>query len=241
MGFSDLYISHFSFISITTLIPGIFSKIFIILSSAKFAIGALLTAEFARLSLSHTSPEKISERFVPISMGLAGSYGAVAATTLTSTGNTSIIGDCGTCPGTAITGFPPGKCTGITSAGGTAGCNAQAACLTAYNDASAAGPTIPLAALDLGGLTLGPGVYEFPTEAASLTGALTLDGLLDPEGLFIFLIHTTFKTAVGSQVLLINGSQACNVYFIVGSSATVGAASALQGNLLAYTSVSPPV
>lgn len=79
---------------------------------------------------------------------------------------------------------------------------------------------------------------NFPPKAALLTGASTLDGFLDPGGQFIFLIHTTFTTAVGSQVLLINGSQACNVYFIVGSSATVGAASALQGNLLAYTSVS---
>ncbi|KFZ19285.1 hypothetical protein V501_00724 [Pseudogymnoascus sp. VKM F-4519 (FW-2642)] len=95
-------------------------------------------------------------------MGLAETYGAIAATTLTSTGSTLITGDCGTCPGTSITGFPPSKCTGITSAGRTAACNAEAACLSAYNNAQAVTPTIALSVPDLGGLTLGPGAYTFP-------------------------------------------------------------------------------
>lgn len=72
----------------------------------------------------------------------------------------------------------------------------------------------------------------------NLTGALTLDGSSNAKGQFIFLIETTFGSAAGAQVKLVNGAQACNVYFIVGSSATVGAASALQGNLIAYTSIS---
>ncbi|TVY32419.1 hypothetical protein LSUB1_G008865 [Lachnellula subtilissima] len=156
---------------------------------------------------------------------------------LTSTGNTLITGNCGTCPGTAITGFPPGVCTGTTSAGGTAACLAEDACLSAYNNARAAGPTVALPAADLGGMTLPPGVYTFPTSAGSLTGAVTLDGATNATGQFIFLLATTFEAAAASQILLINGAQACNVYIIVGSSATVGAASALQANILAYTSV----
>jgi len=194
--------------------------------------------QFVSVSISHPSPEKIQKRFVPLDLGLAKTFGAVAATTLTSTGNTLIIGDCGTCPGTAITGFPPGECSGTTDAGGTAACDAEAACLTAYNDARAAGPTVALPAADLGGLTLDPGVYTFPTSAGTLTGAVTLNGTLDSNGQFIFLLDTTFGSAAASQILLINGAQAGNVYIIVGSSATVGAASELQGNLIAYTSVS---
>jgi hypothetical protein len=71
----------------------------------------------------------------------------------------------------------------------------------------------------------------------TLTGTLTLNGTLDAKGQYIFLINTTFGSAAAAQVLLINGAQACNIYFIVGSSATVGAASELQGNLIAYTSI----
>lgn len=201
-------------------------------------IFTVLTVHLARASLAIPSPDKPQKRFVPLNMGLAKTYGAVAATTLTSTGGSLIIGDCGTCPGTAITGFPPGVCSGITSAGGTAACDAQAGCLTAYTNARAAGPTVALPAADLGGLTLDPGVYTFPTSAGTLTGAVTMNGTLNPNGQFIFLLDTTFGSAAAAQILLINGAQACNVYIIVGSSATVGAASALQGNLIAYTSVS---
>jgi hypothetical protein len=209
---------------------------FITLKTTYFVV---LMAQFASVSLSHPSPEKnIEKRFIPLDLGLAKTYGTVAATTLTSTGNTSITGDCGTCPGTAINGFPPGKCSGTTSAGETAACGAEAACLTAYNDARAAGPTVALPATDLGGLTLDPGVYTFPKSAGTLTGAVTLNGTLDSNGQFIFLLESTFKSAAASQIVLINGAQACNVYIIVGSSATVGTASELQGNIIAYTSVS---
>lgn len=148
-----------------------------------------------------------------------------------------ITGDSGTYPGTAITGFPPGECSGTTSAGGTAASNAEAAVGTAYNNARAAGPTTALVSADLGGLTLDPGVYTFPTSGVTLTGTLTLNGTLNAKGQYIFLINTTFRSAAASQVLLINGAQACNIYFIVGSSATVGAASKLQGNLIAHTSI----
>ncbi|TVY39100.1 hypothetical protein LOCC1_G008838 [Lachnellula occidentalis] len=191
------------------------------------------------VSLAHPSIENAEKRqLVPLSMGLASSYGAIAHMTLTSTGNTLITGNCGTCPGTAITGFPPGVCTGSTSAGGTAACLAEAACLSAYNNARAAGPTVALPSADLVGSTLPPGVYTFPTASGTLSGTLTLDGALNPSGQFIFLMSTTFNAAAASKITLINGAQACNVYIIVGSSATVGAGSQLQANILAYTSVS---
>jgi hypothetical protein len=173
-------------------------------------------------------------------MGSAITFGAIAATTLTSTGATVITGDCGTCPGTAITGFGAGAgvCTGSIDAGNTAACNAEADCLTAYNDAAAKVHTNTLAATDLGGLTLDPGVYIFPTSNAALSTTLTLNGTSNANGQFIFQIATTFSTsATTSEVVLVGGAQACNVYFIVGSSATIGAGSQMQGNILAYTSI----
>ncbi|KND89221.1 hypothetical protein TOPH_06090 [Tolypocladium ophioglossoides CBS 100239] len=206
---------------------------FTIFSASRLALVALVTAQFSDLSLAHPTVEK---RGPPIVMGLAKTYGAIAATTLTSTGATLITGDCGACPGTAITGFPP--CTGVTVARGTAACDAEAACLSAYTNAQAMTPTIALSVPDLGGLTLVPGAYTFPTSAVTLTGILTLNGASNANGQFIFLITTTFGAMGASQVKLINGAQAGNVYFIVGSSATVGAAAALQGNILAYTSIS---
>jgi hypothetical protein len=86
-------------------------------------------------------------------------------------------------------------------------------------------------------LTLDPGTYTFPTSGVTLTGSLTLNGTLSTTGQFIFQITTTFGAQAASEVLLINGAQACNVYFVVGSSATIGGAAALKGNILAYTSI----
>jgi len=159
--------------------------------------------------------------------------------TLTNVGNTRITGSCGTSPGTEITGFPPGVCTKTNSAGGIAADNAEAACLNAYNNAAAKVPTAALRASDLGrGLTLPPGVYTFPTSAATLTGTLTLDGASNRRGQWIFQITTTFTASAASQIRTINGAQACNVYFIVGSSANIQAGAKLVGNILAYTSIS---
>ncbi|KFY65552.1 hypothetical protein V496_02495 [Pseudogymnoascus sp. VKM F-4515 (FW-2607)] len=205
-----------------------------ILSNGRVALFALAITQFSSI-LAHPS---IENRGVPIAMGAAKTYGAIGATTLTSTGNTLVTGDCGTCPGTAITGFPPGVCTGTTSAGGTAACAAEAACLSSYNNARALAPTAEaLPSSDLAGLALAPGVYKFPTSAVTNSAILTLNGATNTKGQFIFLIDTTFTTAASSKVVLINGAQACNVYFIVGSSATIGDATAMNGNILAYTSV----
>jgi Ice-binding-like len=104
-----------------------------------------------------------------------------------------------------------GVCTGSIDAGNTAACNAEAACLTAYNAAEALVPTSTLST-DLGGLTLPPGVYTFTTLNAALSTTLTLNGTSNTKGQFIFQIKTTFTTsATTAKVSLIGGAQACNV------------------------------
>ena len=207
---------------------------FTTLNAGKLAAIALL----AQVAVAHPTVEMKKRQTTPaILMGAAAGWGAIAASTLTNVGNTLIIGSCGTYPGSEITGFPPGVCTATTSAAGTAASNAEAACLTAYNNALAKVPTSALPASDLGGVTLPPGVYTFPTSAATLTGILTLDGARSPQGQWIFQITTTFDAAAASQILTIGGAQACNVYFIVGSSATIEAGAQLVGNILAYTSI----
>lgn len=199
---------------------------------------ALLTIamHFSTVSLGHPVLE---QRAAPIVMGVANTFGAIASSTLTSTGATVITGDCGTYPGTSITGFGAGmgSCTGSTDAGNTAASNAEAACLVAYTNAEALIPTKTLST-DLGGLTLGPGVYNFTTLDAVLSSTLTLNGTSNTNGQFVFQISTTFQTTTStSKVVLIGGAQACNIYFLVGSSATIVGGSELQGNVLAYTSI----
>jgi Ice-binding-like/Putative Ig domain len=173
------------------------------------------------------------------SLGTAASYGVLAASTVTNTGPTTVIGNVGVSPGTAIVGFPPGSVTGGTfhSADAVA-LQAQNDVTTAYNDLAGLpclGPN-NLTGLDLGGRTLGPGVYCF-SSSAGLTGTLTLNAAGDPNAQFIFQIGSTLTTATNSIVSVIGGGSNCNVYWQVGSSATIGTATAFAGNILALTSI----
>ncbi|RDL41688.1 Uncharacterized protein BP5553_01667 [Venustampulla echinocandica] len=197
------------------------------------------TGKLALLALSSSilAQPTVEKRSLIIDLDLAKSFGAVAGTSLNNTGATSITGDCGTCPGSTITGFPPGKCSGTSSANDTPGCNAEATCITAYNNARAQQPTSALGNADLGGLTFAPGVYTFPGQDAKLTGNVTIDGKSDPKGQWIFLINNTFTAAANSRVVTINGAQACHIYFVAAEAATVGEASVMQGNILAYNTI----
>ncbi|MDG3004143.1 ice-binding family protein [Paludisphaera mucosa] len=173
-------------------------------------------------------------------LGAAQTFAVLGGSTVTNTGPSAIVGDLGVSPGTAVTGFPPGVVTGgaIHSNDATA-VQAQADAATAY--ALIAGePVLPaniLTGQDLGGQTLSPGVYFFAT-SAPLTGTLTLDAGGDPNARFDFRIGTTFITGTGAAVNLINGAQADNVYFQVGTSATLGTGTAFAGNILADQSIS---
>jgi type VI secretion system secreted protein VgrG len=173
------------------------------------------------------------------SLGTAGSFAVLGGSTVTNSGATVITGDLGVSPGSAITGFPPGVVVGgtIHAADATA-LAAQNAVTTAY-DALAAEPcTQDLTGQDLGGLTLTPGVYCF-SSSAQLTGTLTLNAQGNSSAVFIFKIGSTLTTASGSTVSIINGtiSSLCNVFWQVGSSATLGTTSAFTGNILALTSI----
>jgi LPXTG-motif cell wall-anchored protein len=170
----------------------------------------------------------------PVALGSAASYGVLGGSTVTNTGSSVIEGDVGVSPGTAITGFPPGTATGTMHANDTAAANAQSALTTAYNDAAGRATTSTIAA-DLGGQTLVPGVYA--GGAIGLTGTLTLDGGGDPTATFIFKAASSLVTASSSSVALIGGATACNVFWQVTSSATLGTGSSFVGSILALTSI----
>jgi hypothetical protein len=170
-------------------------------------------------------------------MGQAASFAVLGGSTVTNTGATNVLGDLGVAPGTAVTGFPPGIVTGGTiHINDAVAQQAQADLTIAYNNLAGQAPTVDLSGQNLGGLTLGPGVYRFST-SAQLTGTLTLDAQGDPAAVFIFQIASTLTTASASSVVMINGGSDCNVYWQVGSSATLGSGSAIAGSILALSSI----
>jgi hypothetical protein len=172
----------------------------------------------------------------PVSLGAAGRFAVIGATTVTNTGASTVTGDLGLSPGTAVTGFPPGVISGGTlHAADAAAAQGHADLAAAYTDAVGRAPAVPILG-DLGGVTLTPGVYA--AGALALTGTLTLDAQGNPSAVFILQAGSTLITAAGSQVTLAGGAQPCNVFWQVGSSATLGASSLLTGTILASTSIS---
>ena len=172
-----------------------------------------------------------------VDLGNATSFAVLGGSTVTNTGPSVIRGDLGVSPGTAVTGFPPGiVVNGTIHANDAVAAGAQSDLTIAFNDAAGRAPDQNLTGQDLGGLTLTPGVFKFDS-SAQLTGSLILDGQGDPNAVFIFQIGSTLTTASASNIMAINGAQACNVFFQVGSSATLGTTSNFVGNILALTSI----
>jgi hypothetical protein len=173
-----------------------------------------------------------------INLGTAASFGVLGGSAVTSTGNTVVNGNLGLWPGTSVTGFfPPGIVNGTMHVNDAVAQQAQADLTTAYNQAASLARTGTLTGQDLGLLTLTPGVYFFAS-SAQLTGKLTLDGqgLTDP--VFVFQIGSTLTTASSSSFDLINGASACDIFWQVGSSATLGSGSFFDGTILALSSIS---
>jgi hypothetical protein len=172
-----------------------------------------------------------------VGLGTATPFAVLAGTTVTNTGPSVISGDLGVSPGDAVTGFPPGQVNnGTQHKGDAVALKAQTDLTAGYNDAAGRTPATTVSA-DLGGQTLAPGVYK-SASALSLTGTVTLDGQGDPSAVFIFQAGSTLVTASSSSVKLIGGVQACNVFWQVGSSATLGTETTFVGSILALTSVS---
>jgi hypothetical protein len=169
-------------------------------------------------------------------------FGVLAGSTVTNSGPTVVIGNLGVSPGTAITGFTgiapggPGIVNGSIHSADAYAAQAQSELTAAYNAAAGAAVTATKAG-DLGGQILFPGVY-MSTSSLGITGTLTLDAQGNPNAQFIFQIASTLTTATSSVVNLINGANPANVYWQVGSSATLGTTSSFSGNILALASIS---
>jgi hypothetical protein len=149
-----------------------------------------------------------------------------------------ISGDVGVSPGSAVTGFPPGTVNnGTVHAADAVSLQAQTDLTTAYDDAAGRGPVVDKTSQDLGGSTLVAGVYN-AASAMALTGTVTLDAQGDPNAVFVFQAGSTLITASSSTVALVGGTQACNVFWQVGSSATLGTGTNFVGTVMALTDIS---
>jgi len=179
------------------------------------------------------TPVSIAQTTIPL--GTAANFAVLAGATVTSTGLTVITGDLGLSPGTAVTGIPPGIVNGALHTGDATAAIAKTDLATAINTANAL--TLPiLIAGDLGGRTLVPGLYK-STSSLAVTGALTLDAQGDPNAVWVFQIASTLTTLTASQIILTGGAQASNIFWVVGSSATLGTTSVFKGTIMAYASI----
>jgi hypothetical protein len=170
-----------------------------------------------------------------VPLGTASAFSVLAGSTITNTGTTSVDRSIGVHPGTAVTGADTMVIGGTTHAGDAVALQAKTDLTNAYNDA--AGQTPPIAAdPELGGETLVGGVYNRAAEMA-LTGVLTLDGQDDPDSVWVFQAGTTLTTASASSVVLIRGANPCNVFWQVGSSATLGTTTTFVGTVMANASI----
>jgi type VI secretion system secreted protein VgrG len=163
-------------------------------------------------------------------LGTSGNYAVIASSTITDAGASWITGRMALSPGTSVTGFPPAT-SGPRDIANGAALQARNDATTAYNNAAGETPFVTESA-DLGTLTLVPGIYRY-SSSAQLTGTLTLNG----GGIYIFQIGSTITTASSSRVLLINGAQPCDIFWQVGTSATIGGSTAFVGTILANASV----
>jgi type VI secretion system secreted protein VgrG len=169
-------------------------------------------------------------------LGTAQSFGVLGSSTVTNTGPTTVVGDVGVSPGTALTTTGGLVVTGSTHLADAVAAQAQHDAALAYGVFAGLPVTSNLTGQDLGGLTLTPGVYRFQS-SAQLTGNLILNFLGNADARFVFQIGSTLTTASGSSVVGLGGLFGPNVFFQVGSSATLGTTTAFRGSILANQSV----
>jgi Ice-binding-like len=173
-----------------------------------------------------------------VPLGAAGDFRVLAGTTITNTGATVVHGSLGLSPGSAVTGFPPGTITGQRDVTNKAAANGKAGLLNAYNNARGRTNCPTLVAGNLGGRTLGPGLYDSTSSLMISSGDLTLNAHGNRGAIFIFQIQTKFTMTAGRTVILSGGAQAANIYWVVGTSATLGTTSVLYGTILSHKSIS---
>lgn len=172
-----------------------------------------------------------------VSLGTAGAFVVLAGSAITSTGMTVVNGDVGISPGTAITGFPPGVVNGTIHVADAVAAAAKKDLNDAYTDAAGRSGAPVTVAGDLGGLTLGPGLYFSASSLGLDSGNLTLDAAGNEDAIWVFQISSSFVTTPNRQVILVGKARPDNVFWNVGTSTTIGLGCTVFGNFLTQVSI----
>jgi Ice-binding-like len=188
-------------------------------------LGLLSTMLFASSALGATAT---------VGLGSAASFSVLGGSTITNTGPTKMFGDLGLSPGSSVTGAP--QVLGQTHVDDAVAIAAKNSLTTGYNNA-ASRPSNGSAGTDLAGQTFLPGVRTASSSLLLSSGSVTLDAQGDPNAVFIFQIGSTLITESNTTVLLVNGAQACNVFWQVGSSATLGTGTRFVGTIMSLASI----
>ena len=188
-------------------------------------LGSLSSLLFASGALGATAT---------VGLGTAASFSVLAGSTVTNTGPTTMFGDLGLYPGTSVTGEP--HVLGQTHVDDQVAIEAKNALTTAYTNAESRPPS-GSAGTQLAGQTFSPGVYNASESLLLSSGSVTLNAEGNPDAVFIFQIGSTLITGSNTTVSLINGAQACNVFWQVGSSATLGSGTHFVGTIMASASI----
>jgi Ice-binding-like len=203
--------------------------------------GAIESSVVTGGSLASTAVTPVSANpctQLPVPLGDAAKFSVLAGTTVTNTGATVIHGALGLSPGSAITGFPPGKVIGAIDKADTAAADAQLSLTTAYNNAMARTNCPTAVAGNIGGKTLGPGLYKSTSSLAISSGDLTLDAHGHSGAVFVFQVTSKFTMTSGRTIILAGGALPENIFWAVGSSATLGSTAVFYGVILAHKSIS---
>ncbi len=188
-------------------------------------LGSLTTLIFASSALGATAT---------VGLGSAAPFSVLAGSTVTNTGPTTMFGDLGLAPGSSVTGAP--HVLGQTYIDDAVATEAKSSLTTAYNEA-ASRPTNGSAGTQLAGREFSPGVYNASSSLLLSSGNVTLNAEGNPNAVFIFQIGSTLTTGSNTSVSLVGGAQACNVFWQVGSSATLGSGTRFVGTIMASASI----
>jgi hypothetical protein len=189
---------------------------------------------FAGLLSSMLLATSASAAPATVGLGTAASFSVLGGSTVTNTGPTTMFGDLGLAPGSSVTGAP--HVLGQTHVDDAVAIQAKNALTTAFNNA-AGRPSEGSAGTDLAGQTFTAGVRTASSSLLLSSSSVILDAQGDPNAVFIFQIGTTLITGSNTTVQLINGAQACNVFWQVGSSATLGTGTRFVGTVMAGATI----
>lgn len=174
----------------------------------------------------------------PVAMAGTSSLAVLAGSSVTNTGATNITGDLGLSPGTSVGGFPPGILNGTLRINDAIATQAKLDLTAAYNDAAGRTSTdIVTLSGNIGGLTLTPGLYKSTSSLAISSGDVTFDAKGNADAVFIIQIASTLTTTSGRKVILSGGASAANIFWQVGTSATLGTTSVFKGTIMAMQSI----